>query len=79
MSFLATAGSTEFGELKRVLKVSDGNLSTHLRKLELAEYVAIEKSFKGRKPLTTVSLTASGTAAFKEYVEGLSAMLEPKK
>ena len=46
-----------------------GNLSSHLAKLEHNEYVAIKKSFKGKRPLTTVTLTVKGRAAFKAYTE----------
>lgn len=77
MSFLATANQSEFNALKTVLRVSDGNLSTHLRKLEGVSYVQIEKSFKDRKPLTTITITDTGRAAFKAYIDGLSAMIEP--
>lgn len=77
MSFLATAEQSEFNALKKILKVSDGNLSTHLRKLEEVSYVQIKKSFKDRKPLTTIAVTDTGREAFKTYVDGLSAMIEP--
>jgi DNA-binding MarR family transcriptional regulator len=46
-----------------------GNLSSHLAKLEQNEYVEIEKSFKGKRPLTSVFLTTKGRAAFKAYTE----------
>ena len=54
--------------LKTHLATTDGNLSVHLRKLEEAGFVAIEKSFWGRKPVTGVSLTASGREAFDPYL-----------
>jgi DNA-binding MarR family transcriptional regulator len=44
-----------------------GNLSSHLNKLEKAGYVAIEKSFKGKKPWTMVRLTKDGREAFEDY------------
>ena len=53
-------------ELKAVLEATQGNLSVHLRKLEDAGYVKIEKSFLARKPLTRVRLTAAGRKAFCE-------------
>jgi DNA-binding transcriptional ArsR family regulator len=46
-----------------------GNLSSHLAKLEGAGYVKIEKSFKGKRPLTSVLLTSKGRTAFKQYSE----------
>lgn len=78
MSYLATAGSADFTELKTALKVSDGNLSTHLTKLEAKDYVSVTKEFIGKKPHTTVTLTETGKAAFQAYVEGLAAMLGPQ-
>ena len=44
-----------------------GNLSTHLRKLEEASYVAVEKEFRGKKPCTMIHLTDEGRAAFRGY------------
>ena len=44
-----------------------GNLSAHLTKLEEAGYIQIEKSFKGKRPNTTIKMTKPGRAAFKEY------------
>lgn len=54
--------------------LTDGNSSTHLRKLESSQYVAIDKRFEGRKPVTEVSLTEQGRAAFclaKKVAQGL--------
>lgn len=75
MSYLASARAAEFTELKKVLKVSDGNLSTHLKKLEDHGYVKTEKGFVGRKPQTMVEITEDGSKAFKTYVDGIAAML----
>ncbi|WCL54536.1 winged helix-turn-helix domain-containing protein [Gimibacter soli] len=75
MSYLMTARSADFTELKSALEVSDGNLSTHLKKLEDAGFVLQEKSFAGRKPQTTVRLTEAGDAAFRRYLEEIAAML----
>ena len=44
-----------------------GNLSSHLSKLEEAGYVAVEKSFRGKKPWTMIRLTKEGRAAFESY------------
>jgi DNA-binding MarR family transcriptional regulator len=75
MTYLANAEVANFTELKTVLKATQGNLSIHLRKLEDAGYVTIEKSFLGRKPLTRVRITKTGRKAFEAYVEALSALL----
>jgi DNA-binding HxlR family transcriptional regulator len=78
MAFLsgAGAGAAEFNELKNRLQASDGNLSVHLRKLEEAGYVAIVKTFVGRKPLTTVRLTSEGRRAFVDYLEAIGRLVE---
>ncbi|MFM8820738.1 MAG: winged helix-turn-helix domain-containing protein [Phenylobacterium sp.] len=77
MAYLAGAGAADFGELKARLSATDGNLSVHLRKLEEADYVSIEKTFSGRKPLTTVRITDGGRAAFAAYLEALRGLLPP--
>jgi DNA-binding MarR family transcriptional regulator len=72
----AAAGSADFNELKARLQASDGNLSVHLRKLEEAGYVAIDKSFVGRKPLTKVRLTPEGRKAFLAYLDAIGRLVE---
>jgi len=75
VSSLAPVESLEFNALKGLLGLTDGNLSTHARVLEDAGYLAVEKQFKGRKPLTIYRLTPNGRAAFAGYVEFLGKML----
>jgi len=72
MAYLASAESATFTELKDTLKVSQGNLSVQLRKLEQAGYVEIDKRIVGRKPLTTARLTKTGRKAFAAYLAALS-------
>ena len=76
MAYLASAEVADFNELKRVLDATQGNLSIHLRKLEDAGYIAIEKSFLGRKPLTRARLTAAGRAAFAAYLDAIGKLVE---
>ena len=76
MAFLTSAGSADFNTLKSRLSLTDGNLSVHLRKLEEAGYVAIDKSFVGRKPLTRVTLSDSGRAAFGAYLDAIAKLVE---
>jgi DNA-binding MarR family transcriptional regulator len=76
MAYLANAEVADFNELKRVLEATQGNLSVHLRKLEEAGYIAIEKSFLGRKPLTQARITAAGRAAFATYLDAISQLVE---
>jgi DNA-binding MarR family transcriptional regulator len=75
MATLAGVESLDFNELKAQLALTDGNLSTHLAALERAGYVKIAKSFRGRKPLTTVAQTAKGRTALSNYVALLQRIL----
>lgn len=75
MAYLADAEAADFNELKGLLQATQGNLSIHLRKLEEAGYIAIEKSFLGRKPLTRARITDKGRAAFKAYLEALGKLI----
>ncbi len=76
MAYLANAEAASFTELKNVLKVTQGNLSVQMRKLEDADYIEIEKSIVGRKPLTTVRITKTGRKAFAAYLDALSSVLQ---
>lgn len=76
VAYLASAEVADFTELKDVLDVTQGNLSIHLRKLEEAGYVSIDKSFVGRKPLTRVRLTDTGRAAFSNYLKAMGQLVE---
>ena len=61
VSALAAEERLSFGDLKAILKTSDGNLSVHARKLEDAGYIEVNKGFEGRKPKTEYSLTSQGS------------------
>lgn len=76
MATLAGVDSMDFTELKATLGLTDGNLSTHLTHLEKAEYVEIAKTFKAKKPLTTVSTTAKGKTAFQRYIGILQSIID---
>jgi len=75
MAYLADVGTADFTELKTVLDATQGNLSIHLRKLEDAGYVAIDKSFLGRKPLTRARMTDAGRLAFAAYLEAIGKLV----
>lgn len=75
MAYLADAEAADFTELKTLLDVTQGNLSVHLRKLEDAGYVSIDKSFLGRKPLTRVRMTEQGRAAFAAYLDAIGKLV----
>jgi DNA-binding MarR family transcriptional regulator len=71
LSILLSAEKAEFNYLKEATGTTDGNLSTHLSKLEQEGYITVKKSFKGKKPLTTCSLTEKGRGAFSRYLKVL--------
>jgi DNA-binding MarR family transcriptional regulator len=75
MAYLAESDVADFTELKTLLDVTQGNLSVHLRKLEEAGYVSIDKSFIDRKPLTRVRMTDAGRAAFRAYLEAIAKLV----
>jgi DNA-binding MarR family transcriptional regulator len=68
----------DFTTLRSLLDVTDGNLGAHLRKLEEAGYIAVNKIFVDRKPHTYVSAAAEGRKVFQEHVEALQLILKSK-
>jgi DNA-binding MarR family transcriptional regulator len=76
MSALSVNPSMSFAELKELLKTSDGNLSTHARKLEDAGYVVCKKKFAERVPKTEYSLTAKGKRVFARHLEHMEALIQ---
>lgn len=76
MAYLSGSGSADFNTLKGKLQATDGNLSAHLRKLEDAGFVTVDKSFVNRKPLTTLTLTDSGRKAFAAYLDAIGKLVE---
>ncbi len=79
ISILASTKEADFAFLKETIGATDGNLSSHLAKLEAAGYVNIKKAFVGKKPRTTVSITESGKAEFSRYLKALEEILHPDK
>jgi len=67
VSILSAAASADFLFLQRETGLTKGNLSAHLSKLEAAGYVKIEKTFKGKLPLTVCRLTPTGQKALTQY------------
>jgi DNA-binding MarR family transcriptional regulator len=68
----------DFIYLRDLLDVTDGNLGAHLRKLEEAGYITVNKTFVERKPRTYVSATAEGRRVFQEHVAALESILKSK-
>ncbi len=65
----------DFSTLRDSLETTDGNLGAHLRKLEDAGYVAVRKTFVGRKPRTYVAITPQGRLAFEAHLAALRGIL----
>lgn len=66
-----------FPKLQDILRMTAGNLSVHLRKLEDAGYVEVTKTYQGRTPATFVRLSGRGRLAFEEYTAAVRALLDP--
>jgi DNA-binding HxlR family transcriptional regulator len=75
MSALMVNDHADFNTLKDLLNVTDGNLASHLKALEQAEYVVMKKEFIGRKPNTKYSATKMGRLAFGEHLTALEALI----
>jgi DNA-binding MarR family transcriptional regulator len=73
---LDAGNEVDFTYLRGLLEVTDGNLGAHLRKLEEAGYIAVNKAFVERKPRTYVSATTTGRKVFKEHVVALESILK---
>ena len=71
MSLLISLESADFTYLKEKTNSTAGNLSVQIDKLSEAGYIAVEKSFRGKKPLTTCRITRKGIKAFEDYVNNL--------
>jgi DNA-binding MarR family transcriptional regulator len=69
VSLLAASTELSFTELRDTLKMTDGNLSMHIKTLQEAGFVSVTKSFQDRRPLTTCALTAAGRKAFANYID----------
>lgn len=78
MSLVMMHGACDFAFLKKKLELTDGNLGAHIRRLEEAGYVDVEKTFVKRKPKTTVRPTETGKQAYDEYVRTLERLLYGK-
>jgi len=75
---LEPGNEVDFTYLRDLLQVTDGNLGAHLRKLEEAGYISVNKVFVERKPRTFVAATAEGRKVFQEHVAALEAILKRK-
>jgi DNA-binding MarR family transcriptional regulator len=76
LSQLYVVRSADFLFLQQETGLSQGNLSSHMSKLEAAGYIEVEKEFVGRRPRTTLRLTPVGRRAFKQYVAKMKLLLD---
>jgi len=75
MSILMASEEADFNYLKDKLKLTDGNLSSHLSLLEKEKYIKIKKKFIKKKPKTLCRMTEKGRQAFQEYLENLEKII----
>ncbi|MHB1344661.1 MAG: winged helix-turn-helix domain-containing protein [Thermoleophilia bacterium] len=75
VSALAVNDTLTFTELRRLLDVTDGNLSVHARRLEEGGYLTCHKSFEGRVPKTEYRLTDAGRRALEDYLAHMEAII----
>ncbi|WP_138433136.1 winged helix-turn-helix domain-containing protein [Winogradskyella algicola] len=76
MSVLMVNEYADFKTLKELLGATDGNLASHTKALENAEYILVEKQFIGRKPNTRYSATKLGKTEFKKHIEALEKLIK---
>ncbi len=76
MSVLAVNPSMDFTGLRETLSVTDGNLASHLRALEEAGYIKMEKNFINRKPNTSYSITDEGMESFSSHLKALEELIK---
>ena len=79
LSMLRDGDRLTFPRLQEILRMTAGNLSVHLRKLEDAGYVEVTKTHHGRTPATLIRLTRRGRLAFEDYTAALKALLDPQE
>ena len=76
MSILISNKKADFSFIKEKTKATAGNLSVQITKLQEAEYITVEKTFKDNYPLTTCSVTKKGIKAFEDYIESLKGYIK---
>jgi DNA-binding MarR family transcriptional regulator len=76
LAILAAVKSADFLYIQRETGLTKGNLTIHLSKLEKAGYISIEKTYRGKVPLTLCHITPSGSAAFESYRKRLMNFIE---
>lgn len=75
MSILVVQEHVGYNRLKELLVVTDGNLASYLKALEILTYICVNKTFVDRKPQTTYYVSKNGRLAFQEHVDALENLL----
>ena len=75
MSVLIVNESIDFNSLKDLLGLTDGNLASHISALEKSRYIKVNKTFIGKRPNTSYSVTALGRKEFKEHLDALEVLI----
>ncbi|HJO94311.1 MAG TPA: transcriptional regulator [Victivallales bacterium] len=75
MAYLINTKQCDYTDLKNALGLSDGHMSTHMKKLIAGDYVKVEKKFEKNKPKTTYLITDKGKKNFKKYIETLTMII----
>jgi DNA-binding MarR family transcriptional regulator len=76
MSVLLVNEWVNYGDLKELLQLTDGNLASHIAALEKIEYVRVKKQFVGKKPLTSYQVTEKGRKAFINHLNALEQLIQ---
>ena len=79
LALLVSGEAAAFTYLRDKLGVTDGNLARHLRRLEEVRYVKLRKSFVGRRPHTSYTITAKGRLALERHVDTLTEALKGRQ
>ncbi len=79
VSLLISVEEAEFSFIKEKTNATAGNISVQIDKLQEAGYIKIEKTFKGKYPLTKCSITKKGIKAFEDYVKIIQQYIQPGK
>jgi DNA-binding MarR family transcriptional regulator len=76
VAILSVVESADFLYLQRETGLTKGNLSSHLTRLEEAGYLTVEKTYRGKIPLTICRLTEAGRKAYEDYRQQLKYFVE---
>lgn len=79
MSALSVNDSLDFNSLKELMEVTDGNLATHIKRLEQEEFIEVQKTFIDNKPNTSYSVTDKGKEAFENHLKVLEQIIKSQQ